>query len=132
MSAFPSRLGGRFGRCVLASILFSVAGAFAVPLRFEYSGVIRHISFFNGATDSYGYAVGNTVSGSFVFDADALDQDASNTRAFYPNSLASMAFGSTEATAGIDTYSSFNLLTQPPFISSYFNAIGGGVSDVYS
>lgn len=44
---------------------------------FDYTGRVVEVIFFNGATDDFGFAEGQPISGSFVYDESVSDDDAS-------------------------------------------------------
>ena len=103
----------------------------STQILFEYTGTVRQIALLNGATDSLGFVVGGVVSGTFVFDQNAIDQDTDPERAFYPFSVSTMTFAGFTSDRSELNYSYFLIDARSDTIGSYLNTVTNNVSDLY-
>ena len=93
--------------CLTITIIFAVTQSLsAAPIRFEYSGKVYRVYADNGA-DTLGFSVGDTVSGSFIFDPISPDQYPQPNRAFYTFSIQMMKFGAISGQSSPGYYSFF-------------------------
>lgn len=115
------------------SIIPTASLVYASQFQFEYSGTLRYI--FNGHLDNgedLGFAEGQTISGSFVFDNSTPDNYSSSDRAFYPNGVSSFTFGGISSASSTTTYSYFSVSAITcSSIDSYLNEVSGNISDVF-
>ncbi len=104
-------------------------------ISFDYTGTVRSIVFLGGATDTMGFEVGQTVTGSVVFDDTAADTDLSSDRAYFQDSIVSFDVGEIGTTASEMDLSSLSInSTLTAEVSAYANSVydDGDTGDVYS
>ena len=120
---------------LVALVALLVAGpCIAVPLIFQYSGVVRNITLIDGATDSLGLAVGSEVSGSFFFDQNSVDTDGAPVRAFYRDSILRMRFDGVQSTPRNYDYSYFEIDADPVrnIVSTYLSTEYSNIFEVFA
>jgi len=95
--------------CLPIAIIFAVTQSLsAAPIKFEYSGKVKYVYVLNGA-DTLGFSVGDTVSGSFIFDPTGPDQYPQPNLAFYTFSIQMMKFGAISVQPPPVNYSYFSI-----------------------
>ena len=116
---------------LIASVAIIVLGSTpsAADFLFEYSGTVRSV----GGTVTDGsllsFAVGDTVSGSFVFDPSGLNPPPGTQSAFYPMSIDSFDFGSISAVGTQRSNSHFQIDVSNGRISAYKQVGTGSIYD---
>lgn len=122
-------------RAWIAAVVFSFAfasqDAAAAVLRFDFEGKIVAVNLLNGSTDALGFALGNTVGGSFLFDEGVGDSDADPLSGFYQNSVFNFRFGTFFAARPAIDYSLMSVRAEVDQVAAYANVVEGGVSDVF-
>jgi hypothetical protein len=106
----------------------------AVPLIFQYTGIVRNITLIDGATDSLGLSVGSEISGSFFFDHNSVDTDGSPMRAFYRDPILRMRFDGVQSTPRIYDYSYFEIDADPVrnVVSSYLSTEYRNIFEIFT
>ncbi len=111
----------RTTQSIIASVVIIVLGSTpsAADFLFEYSGTVR--SAVGSATGGslLSFAVGDTVSGSFVFDPSGLNPPPGTQSALYEVSIESFDFGPISAVGVEPSYSSFSIHSSNGQISAY-------------
>lgn len=116
-----------------AACFFAAFAVNAEIVKFDYSGRIRHIAYFGGFHDSFGYAEGQIVSGTFVVDLNVPDTDTSTLRAFRPLSIAEMVFGRFGTNSLDASYTYFSITADPihDHISAFAQRQTGAYIDTF-
>jgi hypothetical protein len=103
--------------CLMTSSI--AATAHASPYLFQYSGTVSTV----GGTVTDGsllpFAVGDIVSGSFVFDSPSPSPPPGTPSAFYPLSIESFLFGSFAAVGTQRSYSYFLVDATNGYINAF-------------
>ncbi len=115
----------RTTQSIIASVVIIVLGSTpsAADFLFEYSGTVRSVV---GGGSLLSFAVGDTVSGSFVFDPSGLNPPPGTQSALYEVSIESFDFGSISAVGVGSSYSAVYIDSTIGQISAYKQVSKGG------